>query len=127
MLTAAHCIFVDNMTVVFGEHDRSKLEGTEQIRRIRKEEIFIHPDHFEIQDWGVQADYAILYFEKPVKFTKYVNPICLPENSLNNYESVEAKISGWGVLLERGEDQKGVISSMFDNPDILQKVQRKTI
>ena len=58
-------------------------------------------------------DFAILKLAKPVKFTKYVNPICLPEvNSTKNFDYVEAQVSGWGKL-------GGIMGRL---PDILQKV-----
>ena len=58
-------------------------------------------------------DFAILKLATPVKFTKHVNPICLPESSNINLDSVEAMVFGWGV-------NYGLDITSF--PAILQKV-----
>ena len=47
---------------------------------------------------NVDNDFAILKLAKPVAFTKYVNPICLPQSSNKNFDSVEAMASGWESL-----------------------------
>ena len=61
-------------------------------------------------------DFAILKLAKPVLFTKYVTPICIPPKN-KNFDSVEAKASGWGRFT-------GAINETFGyKSDILQKVQ----
>ena len=122
MLTAAHCVLPkpnflrlpeDSLEIVAGDHTRSKDEGTEQIFRVR--EYISHPgfDPFESKSF-YDNDFAIIKLAKEVKFTKHVNPICLPQpNSNQNFDSGEATASGWGSLLKVNE---------ITLPDILQKV-----
>ena len=55
---------------------------------------------------GLLFDYAIIKLPKPVKFTKWVNPICLPANSMMNIENVEARVAGWGLKWEKAEKPK---------------------
>ena len=33
-----------------------------------------------------------------VRFSAYVSPVCLPSSALNNYDSVQAEVTGWGAL-----------------------------
>ena len=101
------------MEIVAGDHTRSKDEGTEQ--RVGVKEYIPHPDFdpFESKSF-YDNDFAIIKLAKKVKFTKHVNPICLPQpNSKQNFDSVEATASGWGSLKEK---------KSITGHDILQKV-----
>ena len=40
--------------------------------------------------------------------TDYVYPACLPESSLDNFEDIQANVSGWGSL-----DGEATVSSVF--------------
>ena len=33
-----------------------------------------------------------------VRFSAYVSPACLPSSALNNYDDVQAEVTGWGAL-----------------------------
>ena len=33
-----------------------------------------------------------------VSFSAYVSPACLPSSALNNYDDVQAEVTGWGKL-----------------------------
>ena len=103
---------VENLTVVAGDHTQSKDEGTEQIFRVRK--YIPHPGFDPFESKSIyDNDFAIIKLAKEVKFTKHVNPICLPQpNSNQNFDSVEATASGWGNLLKYNGS----------GSDILQKV-----
>ena len=124
VLTAAHCVgfpIIDNsirtefktyperLTVVVGDHDRSKDEGTEQTIKVKN--VILHPLYGQNRQMFIDGDYAILKLDKPVKFSKYVNPICLPNNPDKNFNFVQARVSGYGRLYHDGT-----------KPDILQKV-----
>ena len=105
---------VENLTVVAGDHTQSKDEGTEQTIQVK--DYFEHPGWFKNKKNPSDNDFAILKLAKPVLFTKYVNPICLPPKN-KNFDSVEAKASGWGRFT-------GAINETFGyKSDILQKVQ----
>ena len=107
VLTAAHCVLTnktllltipnENATVVLGEHDRTKEEESEQ--RIQVKEIIIHPGYWKNEKALWDNDFAIIKLAKSIKFTKFVNPICLPQpNSNKDFDSVEARASGWGHI-----------------------------
>ena len=127
MLTAAHCVTPprngthklpvpakirkDWLKIVAGDHTQSIDEGTEQTVPVK--EYFVHPGFWKNVKSKADNDFAIIKLAKEVKFTKHVNPICLPQpNSNKNFDSVEATASGWGSLLK----YNGSAS------DILQKV-----
>ena len=99
------------LEIVAGDHTRSEDEGTEQIFLVK--EYIVHPGYFKNEKNPLDNDFAIIKLAKEVKFTKHVNPICLPQpNSNQNFDSGEATASGWGSLLK----YNGTAS------DILQKV-----
>ena len=102
----------EKLKIVVGDHTRSKNEGTEQIVRVK--DYFPHPSYQK--NVTHDNDFAIIKLAKEVKFTKYVNPICLPQTS-SNFESVETTASGWGSLQEL----------YSGTHDILQKVHRSYI
>ncbi|XP_028622210.1 coagulation factor VII isoform X2 [Grammomys surdaster] len=104
IVTAAHCFdnirsWV-NITVVMGEHDFSEKDGTEQIRRVVQ--VFM-PDKY-IRG-KIDHDIALLRFHRPVTFTDYVVPLCLPEKAFSENTLARirfSRVSGWGQLLDRG-------------------------
>ncbi|GAB1292992.1 Coagulation factor VII [Apodemus speciosus] len=104
IVTAAHCFDNirnwGNITVVLGEHDLSEKEGTEQVRRVIQ---VIMPNKY-IRG-KIDHDIALLRLHRPVTFTDYVVPLCLPEKAFseNTLASIRfSKVSGWGQLLDRG-------------------------
>ena len=128
MLTAAHCVHIprlngttnetkivklpkESLEIVAGDHTQSKDEGTEQTVPVK--EYIVHPGFWKNVKSEGDNDFAIIKLAKEVKFTKHVNPICLPQpNSNKNFDSVEATASGWGNLLKYNGS----------GSDILQKV-----
>ena len=128
VLIAAHCVAPpnlltnlpiylskENMSVVVGDLTQSIEEGTEQILQVK--DISIHPDYYKNEKNPVDKDFAIIKLATEVKFTNYVNPICLPPKT-KNFDSVEAKASGWGRTSGNAADWEGSKS------DILQKVSK---
>ena len=59
-------------------------------------------------------DSAIVKLAIPMKFNKFVSPICLPSCKEESYANVEAVVSGWGETCHNGTACPG--------PDVLQKV-----
>ena len=46
--------------------------------------------------------------DKEYEPTDYVYPACLPESSFDNFEGIQANVSGWGSL-----DGEATVSSVF--------------
>ena len=113
-----HYLSIENIIVVAGDITQSKEEGTEQTIKVIDRIIhqsFLKNDFIK---GNVDNDFAILKLAKPVAFTKYVNPICLPKSSNKNFDSVEAMASGWGSL------DKVPIRPPLPHSDVLQKVKK---
>lgn len=70
-----------------------KLERGAQQRSVEK--IFVHPDWKVFSD-KFDADLAVFVLDELVEFTKFIRPICLPnDNAVIN--GVEGFIVGWGL------------------------------
>ena len=104
------------MHVVVGDLSRSKLEGTEQIIKIKGTSV--HHDYRKLNPFD--NDFAILKLATPVKFSNNINPICLPSSSDTNFDSVDATASRWGSL--KKADSAPLSKHPGPYPDILQKV-----
>uniref|UniRef100_F7D6Z7 Coagulation factor VII n=1 Tax=Monodelphis domestica TaxID=13616 RepID=F7D6Z7_MONDO len=106
VVSAAHCFdklshgFQNSVTVVLGEHKIDKDEGTEQKRNVA--DIIIHKQYVRLK---INHDIALVRLQKPVNFTDYVVPLCLPEKAFSENHLAYIRFSsvtGWGQLLDRG-------------------------
>ncbi|EGW07253.1 Coagulation factor X [Cricetulus griseus] len=83
-----------------GEHDFSEKDGPEQVRRVVQ---VIIPDKYI--PGKIDHDIALLRLHRPVTFTDYVVPLCLPERAFSESTLSRirfSRVSGWGQLLDRG-------------------------
>ncbi|KAG4078687.1 hypothetical protein HA402_015277 [Bradysia odoriphaga] len=102
VLTAAHCVQQKNslrklapedVTVLLGAYNLDlKIERGVEQRDI--EEIYLHPDWKAFSE-KYDADLAILVLSQIVEFTKYIRPICMPDDDLPIDTS--GSIVGWGL------------------------------
>ena len=105
VLTAAHCLedttnkfeLVDesDVTVKLGAHDLSTTEESLVIMKISK--IIMHPQKKkEESGW----DFALLELSQDIEFVKHpkIRPVCLPENTLEDYAGHTASLTGWGLI-----------------------------
>ncbi|KAL4217908.1 Enteropeptidase [Mactra antiquata] len=103
VLTAAHCvdgvIFSDykRMTVKLGANNREANETTQHV--IKVEAIESHSEHVYFK----KNDIALLQLESPVTYTKYIQPICLPEPDDHLPLHAECYTVGWGKVKWDGE------------------------
>jgi len=97
VLTAAHCLigFTKNAYFIrLGDHHSEVPEDTEL-------EVFI-------EDWHIHEkfrkghlmnnDIALIKLKEPVKFTDYIQPICLPTEEAEYTAGKNCSISGWGSI-----------------------------
>ncbi|XP_016297256.1 coagulation factor VII [Sinocyclocheilus anshuiensis] len=103
ILTAAHCLEKLNvkfLKIVAGEHDIEVDEGTEQV--IQVEQMLMHPGYVsETSD----NDIALLYLRKPIIYSAYAVPVCLPLRDMAERELWAVSkhtVSGWGKRSEDG-------------------------
>merc|ERR1712226_1127203 len=94
VVTAAHCVYrresvPGNFVVRVGEHDRTKVEGSEVEVKVAK--VLRHSKY---SSYMLNNDIALLKLSQPVKLNKFVQPACLPTQD----PAVGSKcyITGWG-------------------------------
>ncbi|XP_056382424.1 prothrombin isoform X1 [Hyla sarda] len=109
VLTAAHCIFyppwdknftTEDLLVRIGKHYRAKYERTTE-KILQLERIIVHPKY----NWkeNLDRDIALMQLKKPVAFTNYIHPVCLPTKEIVQkflQSGFKGRVSGWGNLQE---------------------------
>ncbi|KAL0628552.1 Prothrombin [Plecturocebus cupreus] len=109
VLTAAHCLlyppwdknFTENdLLVRIGKHARTRYErNIEKISMLEK--IYIHPRY----NWreNLDRDIALLRLKKPITFSDYIHPVCLPDRETAAsllQAGYKGRVTGWGNLKE---------------------------
>jgi len=107
ILTAAHCTGNGIRWVVLGEHNLNIADGEQ---RVQVCSTINHPNY---NSNNQQNDFAILRLCNPVTFTKNISPACLPSSS-NNYDNVQAVVSGWGTQSESGSQPSTLLEVNVD-------------
>jgi secreted trypsin-like serine protease len=109
ILTAAHCVFYDgklvgakSLMVLCGKHDLTRPEQTEQRREVVR--IAVHPGYKpHLHD----NDITVLQLSKPLRYTDYVRPVCLPRTLVPDYSM--SVVAGWGKLSDGGLTSKKLL------------------
>lgn len=118
MLTAAHCINGVNITrsgykvhsIRLGEWNLATEKDCEEefcadpVVDIPVAEIIPH-ENYVPDSLNQEHDIALIRLSRSVKYTDWINPICLPVESNDRnrvYDDVSFEVSGWGVN-EAGE------------------------
>ena len=97
MLTTASCVEkfkMKDITICMGTNDRTDTKAMDA----KVSKIDFHKDWSKKTSWYF-GDLAILTLAKSVKFTKKIQPICLPANphiNLLPHEKVDGFVTGWG-------------------------------
>lgn len=69
------------MAVLFGRHNLNTLHERGSLSKTVNR-IFVHQDwRTSNENWD--ADIAILHLEEAVKYSKYIQPVCLPSNIIS--------------------------------------------
>ncbi|KAK7084684.1 hypothetical protein SK128_011918, partial [Halocaridina rubra] len=97
VLTAAHCLD-GSRYIRLGEHDLRTLEKSETELTIDKS--IMHPDY---NDDIYVNDIGLLKLSRPVKYTNYMLPACLPDFNTEIPLYQKCYITGWGRD-ENGQD-----------------------
>ncbi|XP_062973557.1 prothrombin [Elgaria multicarinata webbii] len=125
ILTAAHCIFYPpwdknfttaDLLVRIGKHNRKTYERTME-KIVLLDKILLHPKY----TWKgyLDRDIALLRLKKPVPFSDYIQPICLPTKEIVQsllLTGYKGRVTGWGNLQETWSSSGSVL------PTILQEV-----
>ncbi|XP_077153961.1 transmembrane protease serine 12 isoform X3 [Ranitomeya variabilis] len=113
VMTAAHC-FIDKRNhrywrAVFGLHDVSKPDATRQISQIKR--IIIHGDFvFGTMD----SDLVLLELQHSVKYTDYVQPVCLATRAIPIDPLAKCFITGWGTTSAGGKSSEILQEAQID-------------
>ncbi|XP_063285648.1 serine protease 27-like [Pelobates fuscus] len=114
VMMAAHCfIMSDNSSsyrIYLGAYQLTNLQDPNVVSRGLKQ-IIIHPD-FKYE--GSSGDIALVELERPVQYTSYILPVCLPSQSVTLPEGTSCWATGWG------DTNYGV---SLENPQTLQEVE----
>ncbi|KAM9032189.1 vitamin K-dependent protein C isoform X1 [Sarcophilus harrisii] len=109
VLTAAHCVEHPKYLIVrLGEYNIRRHENSEMDFSIQ--ETIVHPNYTKSTS---DNDIALLYLNKPVAFSKYILPICLPNQGLAHRELMkvgkEMVITGWGRQFEESKNRTYIL------------------
>lgn len=100
-LTAIHCMIPHSSPVKFrimaGSTTREG-DGNQQLRTLYR--FLMHPKYSKPRK--LQNDNALLYWEEPLTFGKFVRPIALPPQGAVLEHNKPCNVSGWGTQ-ESGE------------------------
>ncbi|GFU10456.1 clotting factor B [Nephila pilipes] len=125
ILTAAHCLSdrrgykynPRQMVVRLGEHHLLNSDG-KGIQEYGVSSLVPHP-HFQRN--GFYNDIGIVKLSRPVKFTDYIQPVCLPSpQSSKSMVGAMATVVGWGAMNygTRGTGSMHQVSMpIWDNKD----------
>ncbi|XP_032677716.1 uncharacterized protein LOC116847141 isoform X2 [Odontomachus brunneus] len=114
IISAAHCFYHaqnDYWVARIGATRRESFRSPHE-QLLRLDHISLHPNYI---DSGFVNDIAVLRLERPVTFSDYIRPVCLPANPVNT--GTVCVVTGWGQLFEANR--------VF--PDTLQEVELPVI
>ncbi|XP_052845541.1 uncharacterized protein LOC128258146 isoform X5 [Drosophila gunungcola] len=97
LLTAAHCLYGTPKGAYFvrvGDHYANIAENSEVDTFI--ENWYTHEDFRK--GTHMNNDIALVVLKTPLKFSDYVQPICLPDKKAELVENRKCTISGWGSI-----------------------------
>ncbi|XP_069044038.1 ovochymase-like isoform X2 [Lepisosteus oculatus] len=98
VLTAAHCTYGINSMMVQVYLGKESQEGSNPNQVSRGvERIILHPN-FDYMT--LNNDIALLKLSSPVRFTDYIQPICLAANSSSFHTGTSCWVTGWGNIAE---------------------------
>lgn len=99
VVTAAHFLFrlqPDQIVIRAGVFDIQKpisLSERQQQQQRNVSRLIIHD---ELMAYSLINDIALLVVSKPLEWSRYVNPICLPPPNVRSHIGTECMASGWG-------------------------------
>ncbi|XP_054716411.1 ovochymase-2-like [Uloborus diversus] len=113
VLSAAHCFGglrrPDDWRIHLGNHRKFDVDVGEQIRYPERIIIYddISPTTFEQNGiYDFMHDIALIKLNAPVKFTKYVKPVCLPDMMTTLDANSNCYAIGWGATRGSGSSDK---------------------
>ncbi|KAM3916890.1 transmembrane protease serine 9-like [Leptodactylus fuscus] len=97
VLTAAHCfensVYPPDYNVYLGRYQLSVADGHSFISSVSN--IIVNPSFTSA---GSKGDIALVKLSRPVTYTKYIMPICLPSASVTFPGGMDCWVTGWGTI-----------------------------
>ncbi|XP_054850053.1 serine protease 27-like [Eublepharis macularius] len=96
VLSAAHCFFKtprSDIAVALGEYELENPSPNAQMIRVTR--IVLNSAFLGI---GSPGDIALLWLQRPVKYTAYFLPVCVPDSSAEFAEGMGCWVTGWGHI-----------------------------
>ncbi|KAL8176908.1 UNVERIFIED_CONTAM: hypothetical protein K2H54_040042 [Gekko kuhli] len=95
VLSAAHCFLKDrsDITVTLGEYELQKPSGNAETIRVTN--VIVNAAFSGI---GTRGDIALLWLQRPPKYTAYILPVCVPDSSARFFEGMGCWVTGWGHI-----------------------------
>ncbi|KAK2884826.1 hypothetical protein Q8A73_021300 [Channa argus] len=98
VMTAAHCIFITDMSGWQVSLGRQSLQGTNSHEvSIAIERVIVHPNYESSTN---NNDIALLKLSLPVTFTDYIRPVCLAASGSVFNSGTASWVTGWGDVKE---------------------------
>lgn len=97
ILTAAHCLIGYPKGAYYirvGDHNSEIQEDQEA--EIFIENIYVHENFRKGQH--MTNDIAMILLKSPIRYSNYIQPICLPPKTAEYNEGLNCTISGWGSI-----------------------------
>ncbi|OCT64594.1 hypothetical protein XELAEV_18045693mg [Xenopus laevis] len=98
-ISAAHCfarpIFLSDYKVDLGAYQLSVPSGIV----VDVAAVYLHPT---FRGAGGSGDIALIKLAKPVQFTDYIIPICIPTPNIDFPNGVNSVVTGWGTISQQG-------------------------
>ncbi|XP_037070142.1 venom protease-like isoform X3 [Pollicipes pollicipes] len=108
VLTAAHClkpraVNVAHLVIRLGEHDTSRTdEGT----ILQDLGVLSFANHENFQFPVLHDDISLIKLERPVVYTDFIKPVCLPPAPEGDYAGTVIDVAGWGYTEFKGESSE---------------------
>eukprot|EP00092_Neocalanus_flemingeri_P037937 GFUD01041294.1.p1 GENE.GFUD01041294.1~~GFUD01041294.1.p1 ORF type:complete len:377 (-),score=82.79 GFUD01041294.1:53-1183(-) len=125
VLTAAHCIRDDLVTVLLGEH----IIGNDT-DGVNSEEFNVieMTKHENYNSNTYENDIALVEFETEVTFKKEIQPVCLPSKTpkllKEKFDSEGVFITGWGATSLKGPTSNSLLQGII-SVDSIQECKKK--
>ncbi|XP_075687742.1 transmembrane protease serine 9-like [Rhinoderma darwinii] len=117
VLTAAHCYrgFIGDYAVFLGLYQLSVINPHLVFSKVK--EFITHPQYTDV---GSRGDIALVKLSNPVDYTQYIQPVCLPDESVTFPCGMECWVTGWGdtssgVALQYPKTLQKVMTPLIDH------------
>ncbi|XP_015786719.1 kallikrein 1-related peptidase b9 [Tetranychus urticae] len=115
VLTAAHCLYLDNETMVQMKDLYISFNVTDKPLRMKNENpsetFIIHPKFDYSHDWIMENDLAIIKLKSPVG--PAIKPICI-SRTVNPAFGDELEIAGYGSIDDSGSESDSLLYTKVD-------------